>query len=113
MKRFEGRTAVITGAGSGFGLEVARLGARRGMNLVLADVQQDALDRAAEELRAAGAAVLAQRLDVSKGAEIDALGAAVAAPEYRAVLEEGAVATVVTLDAEEVNETARAGTQLA
>jgi NAD(P)-dependent dehydrogenase (short-subunit alcohol dehydrogenase family) len=79
MKRFEGRTAVITGAGSGFGLEVARIGARKGMNLVLADVQQDALDRAAEELRAAGAAVLAQRLDVSKGAEIDALGAAVAA----------------------------------
>jgi len=79
MKRFEGRTAVITGAGSGFGLEVARIGARKGMNLVLADVQQDALDRAAEELRAAGAAVLAQRLDVSKGAEIEALGAAVAA----------------------------------
>jgi NAD(P)-dependent dehydrogenase (short-subunit alcohol dehydrogenase family) len=79
MKRFEGRTAVITGAGSGFGLEVARIGARRGMNLVLADVQQDALDRAAEELRAAGAAVLARRLDVSKGAEIEALGAAVAA----------------------------------
>jgi len=79
MKRFEGRTAVITGAGSGFGLEVARIGARKGMNLVLADVQQDALDRAAEELRAAGANVLAQRLDVSKGAEIEALGAAVAA----------------------------------
>jgi NAD(P)-dependent dehydrogenase (short-subunit alcohol dehydrogenase family) len=79
MKRFEGRTAAITGAGSGFGLEVARIGARKGMNLVLADVQQDALDRAADELRAAGAAVLAQRVDVSKGAEIEALGAAVAA----------------------------------
>jgi len=38
MKRFEGRTAVITGAGSGFGLEVARIGAGKGMNLVLADV---------------------------------------------------------------------------
>ena len=79
MKRFEGRTAVITGAGSGFGLEVARIGARKGMNLVLADVQQDALDRAAEELRSTGAEVLAQRLDVSNGGEIEALGAAVAA----------------------------------
>jgi len=79
MKRFEGRTAVITGAGSGFGLEVARIGAGRGMNLVLADVQQDALDRAAEELRGKGAQVLARRLDVSKAAEVEALGAHVAA----------------------------------
>ena len=79
MKRFEGRTAVITGAGSGFGLEVARIGAGKGMNLVLADVQQDALDRAADELRGKGAQVLAQRLDVSKAGEVEALGALVAA----------------------------------
>ena len=47
MKTFKGRTAVITGAGSGFGLEAARIAAREGMNVVLADVQQDALDNAA------------------------------------------------------------------
>ena len=41
-----GMTAVITGAGSGFGLELARLGAEKGLNLVLTDVQQDALDAA-------------------------------------------------------------------
>ncbi len=76
MKSFEGRTAVITGAGSGFGLEVARIGAQRRMNLVLADVQEDALERAAAELKAAGAAVLASRVDVSKADEIEALGAA-------------------------------------
>jgi NAD(P)-dependent dehydrogenase (short-subunit alcohol dehydrogenase family) len=46
---FAGKTAVLTGAGSGFGLECARIGARLGMNLVLADVQQDALDRAESE----------------------------------------------------------------
>jgi NAD(P)-dependent dehydrogenase (short-subunit alcohol dehydrogenase family) len=79
MKNFEGRTAVITGAGSGFGLETARLAARQGMNLVLADVQADALERAADELRALGAAVLPFRLDVSKGPEVEALGAAVLA----------------------------------
>ena len=73
---FAGKTAVLTGAGSGFGLECARIGARLGMNLVLADVQQDALDRAAAELLAAGAQVLAQRVDVSKAAEVEALGAA-------------------------------------
>jgi hypothetical protein len=36
---FRGKTAVLTGAGSGFGLECARIGARLGMNLVLVDVQ--------------------------------------------------------------------------
>lgn len=76
MKTFQGRTAVITGAGSGFGLEVARIGAREGMNLVLADVQQDALDRAAAELEAAGAKVLPMRVDVAKAAEIEAMAAA-------------------------------------
>ena len=50
---FEGKTAVLTGAGSGFGLECARIGARLGMRLVLVDVQQDALDQATDEARAA------------------------------------------------------------
>jgi NAD(P)-dependent dehydrogenase (short-subunit alcohol dehydrogenase family) len=76
MKQFKGRTAVITGAASGFGLEVSRIAAREGMNVVMADVQQDALDRAAAEISAAGAAVLPFRLDVSKAAEVEALGAA-------------------------------------
>jgi len=62
---FKGKTAVLTGAGSGFGLECARLGATLGMNLVLVDVQQDALDKAAVEMTAAGAQVLSFRLDVS------------------------------------------------
>ena len=76
MKTFKGRTAVITGAGSGFGLETARIAAGLGMNVVMADVQQDALDRAAAEIEALGAQVLAFRLDVSKAAEVEALGAA-------------------------------------
>ncbi len=76
MKTFQGRTAVITGAASGFGLEASRIGARLGMNIVMADVQQDALDRAVAEITALGAAVLPFRLDVSKAAEVEALGAA-------------------------------------
>ena len=78
IDNFKNKTAVLTGAGSGFGLECARLGARLGMNLVLADVQQDALDRASEELQAAGAQVLAYRLDVSQATEMEALGRSVA-----------------------------------
>jgi NAD(P)-dependent dehydrogenase (short-subunit alcohol dehydrogenase family) len=71
-----GQTAVITGAGSGFGLEASRIAASRGMNLVMADVQQDALDRAAEEMRGPGVQVLAQRVDVAKADQIEALAAA-------------------------------------
>jgi NAD(P)-dependent dehydrogenase (short-subunit alcohol dehydrogenase family) len=76
MKTFQGRTAVITGAASGFGLEIARIAAREGMNVVMADVQADALDAAAAEIRGLGAAVLPFRLDVSKAAEVEALAAA-------------------------------------
>lgn len=77
IEDFHGKTAVITGAGSGFGLECARIGARRGMRLVLVDVQQNALDAAAAELQAAGAQVLARRVDVSDAAQMEALAAAV------------------------------------
>ena len=76
---FKGKTAVLTGAGSGFGLECARIGARLGMNLVLVDVQQDALDAATKEMQAAGAQVLSFKLDVSNAAEMEAMGAAVLA----------------------------------
>ena len=76
MKTFKGRTAVITGAASGFGLEASRIAAREGMNVVMADVQPDALERAAAEIAATGAAALPVRLDVSKAAEVEALGAA-------------------------------------
>lgn len=71
---FKSKTAVLTGAGSGFGLECARIGASLGMNLVLVDVQQDALELAAAEIRATGAPVLAIKVDVSKAAEMEALG---------------------------------------
>jgi NAD(P)-dependent dehydrogenase (short-subunit alcohol dehydrogenase family) len=78
MKTYQGRTAVITGAGSGFGLEASRIAARRGMNVVMADVQADALDAAAKEIAGLGASVLPFRLDVSKAAEVEALGRATA-----------------------------------
>jgi NAD(P)-dependent dehydrogenase (short-subunit alcohol dehydrogenase family) len=69
---FKNKTAVLTGAGSGFGLECARIGAKLGMNLVLADVQQDSLDKAVAEMQAAGAQVLGMRVDVSKAEPMQA-----------------------------------------
>ncbi|MDD2545927.1 MAG: SDR family oxidoreductase [Burkholderiaceae bacterium] len=77
FNEFHGKTAVITGAGSGFGLEVARIAAARGMQLALVDVQQDALERATEELQAAGAPVLARRVDVAQAPQMEAFAAEV------------------------------------
>ncbi len=73
MKNFVGRVAVITGAASGFGREFARIGARIGMKLVLADVQHDALDAVQKELEAQGAQVLAMPCDVRKAEQVQAL----------------------------------------
>src|SRR5690606_29998045 len=73
MKDFAGKVAVITGAGSGFGREFARIGASLGMKLVLADIQADALTATAEELRANGAELIAERVDVGKGEQVEAL----------------------------------------
>lgn len=76
MKNFKGGAAVITGAASGFGLEASRIAARMGMNVVMADVQQDALDAAVAEIKGLGAQVLPFRLDVANAAEVEAMGAA-------------------------------------
>jgi NAD(P)-dependent dehydrogenase (short-subunit alcohol dehydrogenase family) len=75
IQDFKGKTAVLTGAGSGFGLECARIGARLGMNLVLVDVQQDALDTATAEIEATGVQVLSRKVDVSDQAQMEALAA--------------------------------------
>ncbi|MEN7531577.1 SDR family oxidoreductase [Cupriavidus sp. DL-D2] len=73
MNQFEGKVAVITGGASGFGKEFAKIGAQRGMKLVLADVQEDALDATVAEFKAQGAQVIGLRADVSKAAEVQAL----------------------------------------
>jgi NAD(P)-dependent dehydrogenase (short-subunit alcohol dehydrogenase family) len=76
---FKNKTAVLTGAGSGFGLECARIAAKRGMNIVMVDVQQDALDKAVAEITGMGAQVLAMRVDVSNADAMKALADAVLA----------------------------------
>ncbi|HET8693280.1 MAG TPA: SDR family oxidoreductase [Aquabacterium sp.] len=73
LKLQAGQTAVITGAASGFGLELARLGAKKGLNLVITDVQQEALDTVTAELRGMGVEVAALRGDVSRSEDVHAL----------------------------------------
>ena len=73
MKNFSGKVAVITGGASGLGREFATIAAGLGMKIVLADVQQDALDNARSELEGQGAQVLAMVCDVRKGEQVQAL----------------------------------------
>jgi len=75
MNRFSDRVAVITGAGSGFGREFARLARRRGMKLALADVQDDALAAIAAELALPADRMIAERVDVARGADVERLAA--------------------------------------
>jgi NAD(P)-dependent dehydrogenase (short-subunit alcohol dehydrogenase family) len=73
MQEFRDKVAVITGAASGIGRALAERSAQEGMKVVLADVEQAALARAAQELGATGAQVLAVRTDVSRAEEVEAL----------------------------------------
>jgi NADP-dependent 3-hydroxy acid dehydrogenase YdfG len=76
LTEFSNKVAVITGAGSGFGKEFARLGHDLGMRLVLADVQTSALNETVVELEAKGAQVLAQTVDVANAAQMEKLAQA-------------------------------------
>ncbi|MEZ4332289.1 MAG: SDR family NAD(P)-dependent oxidoreductase [Myxococcota bacterium] len=73
MQSFEGKTAVITGGASGMGFEMARVFAREGMNLVLADVEKAALREAVARIEAMGVEVVGVPTDVSSEAEMDHL----------------------------------------
>lgn len=68
-----GKVAVITGAGSGFGREFARIAAAEGMVLVLVDVQVDALAETVAELD--GSDILHRALDVTDGEAMETLAA--------------------------------------
>ena len=73
MKDFQGKIGIVTGAASGIGRAIAGRCAQEGMKVVLADVEGAALGRAAGELGAAGADVLAVRADVSSLADVEGL----------------------------------------
>src|SRR5215813_11191581 len=73
MREFRDRVAVITGAASGMGRAFAERFAGEGMKVVLADIEQAALDRAVEELRAQQYDVVGVRTNVLRFEEVDAL----------------------------------------
>jgi NAD(P)-dependent dehydrogenase (short-subunit alcohol dehydrogenase family) len=79
MREFDGKIAVITGAASGIGLELARQAVALGMRVALADIQADGLAAAARELGSRDTDIMTFRLDVAHAAEVETFGAAVQA----------------------------------
>ena len=72
MKDFKGKTAVITGGASGIGRAMGELFLSNGMQVVLADVERDALDRTVSELSGIGQCI-GVVTDVSKAEDMEAL----------------------------------------
>ena len=73
MKDFKGKTAVITGAASGIGYALAEKFANEGMNIVLADIEQDALDIAVKKISNIGVESFGINIDVMHKDSVDYL----------------------------------------
>jgi NAD(P)-dependent dehydrogenase (short-subunit alcohol dehydrogenase family) len=73
MEELAGKVAVVTGAATGIGLAIAEAFAAEAMRVVLADIDERRLARAAERLRGRGAEAEAVVTDVGDAAAVDAL----------------------------------------
>ncbi|RLQ22707.1 SDR family oxidoreductase [Seongchinamella sediminis] len=71
MCSLEGRTAIVTGAGGGIGLGIARCFAREGARVTIAEYNEETGRRAAEELQASGAQAQFVRTDVGVKADVE------------------------------------------
>src|SRR3984893_5802306 len=77
MVDISGKTAIVTGAASGIGLGIATALAEAGANVVMADIQKDAVEEAAHGLSGTNKRVMPVRIDVTlEQSVIDALTAA-------------------------------------
>ena len=106
MRELKGRTAAVTGAGSGIGRELALACAREGMGVMLADIDEAGMRGTAAAIEALGARAESIRCDVSNPLEVETLaarawerfgavhllfnnaGVAVAGPAWTATLED-------------------------
>jgi 3-oxoacyl-[acyl-carrier protein] reductase len=70
MKRLEGKTAIITGAGAGIGEATARLFAAEGAKLSLCDVAEDQLERVVQAVRDEGAEAIPIRCNVASESDV-------------------------------------------
>lgn len=73
MKDLKGRTAVITGAGSGIGRSIAHALARAGVNVVVADLHGDTAKTVSDEVKALGVDAIPVTVDVAQHASVTAM----------------------------------------
>lgn len=73
MEELAGKVAVVTGGASGIGLAMATAFAAEGMRLVLADIEEETLERAAAGLAESGAEVATVVADVSDADQVDGI----------------------------------------
>jgi NAD(P)-dependent dehydrogenase (short-subunit alcohol dehydrogenase family) len=73
MKDLAGKVAVITGGASGIGFATARALSREGVKLVLADIEDKALEQAAATLCSEGAEAIGVHTDVGDRASVERL----------------------------------------
>ncbi|MGW0044865.1 SDR family oxidoreductase [Rhodococcus sp. NPDC003348] len=73
MGRFDGRTAIVTGAAQGIGEVYAKRLAAEGANVVVADLNADLGEQVAKQIVADGGSAIFQRVDVSDGASAQEL----------------------------------------
>src|SRR3546814_10924491 len=71
--RLEGKTVVVTGAGSGFGAGIARLFAAVGGRVVLADINGEAASTVAAEVDRAGGTAVGLEADVTRRSAVAAM----------------------------------------
>jgi NAD(P)-dependent dehydrogenase (short-subunit alcohol dehydrogenase family) len=72
MPRLEGKVALITGAGTGIGRATARLFAREGAKIVIAEINAEAGEQVAHEITGAGGDVVAIKTDVTEPDSVQA-----------------------------------------
>ncbi len=83
MLRLQSRNAIVTGGASGIGLAIAKLFAREGAAVDILDRQVDEMNRAVDEIRAAGGTADAEVCDVTDAKAVDEVVARVHARRGR------------------------------
>lgn len=71
--KLDGRIAIVTGAGSGFGEGIARLFSKEGAKVIVADIRRDGADRVAQEISSGGGTAIASHTDVTKNDQVAAM----------------------------------------
>lgn len=71
--RLSGKTAIVTGAGSGMGKAIATMYAKEGANVLLADINEERVEQARAEIEELGGSAVAMKVNVAECSEVEAM----------------------------------------